>query len=59
MGEEGEEGEETTTTEEESREERAQVTKRWKGKHRKQKDFLEGRNGDSLMTPFECDLCIF
>ena len=26
---------------------------------RKPRDFLEARDEDALMTPFECDLCIF
>ena len=31
----------------------------WKGKIRDPMDFLQARDGDHLMTPFECDLCIF
>lgn len=31
----------------------------WAGTHRDPKDFLIARNGDHLMTPFCCDLCIF
>ena len=35
------------------------MTTQWKGKHRKPKDFLEARNGDALMTLFECNVCVF
>jgi hypothetical protein len=28
-------------------------------KHRAPDDFLVGRNGDHLLIPFECDLCVF
>lgn len=31
----------------------------WKPKHRKATDFHVGRNGDHLMAPVECDLCVF
>lgn len=31
----------------------------WKPKHRKPTDYHIGRNGDHLISPFECDLCIF
>ena len=31
----------------------------WKGKHQNQLDFKHARNGDHLLIPFECDLCIF
>ena len=31
----------------------------WKGKVRDPSDFHVARRGDHLMTPFECDLCIF
>ena len=32
---------------------------KWKGRKQNPNDFLEARNGDHLLTPFECDLCIF
>jgi hypothetical protein len=31
----------------------------WGNKHRAPYEYLAGRNGDHLMIPFECDLCIF
>ena len=31
----------------------------WKSRHRNKMDFHEARNGDYLLVPFECDLCIF
>jgi len=31
----------------------------WSQKVRSEKDFCVGRDGDSLITPFECDRCIF
>jgi hypothetical protein len=31
----------------------------WGKKHRSADDFLVGRDGDHLLVPFECDLCIF
>jgi hypothetical protein len=31
----------------------------WGKKHRKSDDFLVARDGDHLLVPFECDLCIF
>lgn len=35
------------------------IQEAWKPKHRKPTDFQVGRDGDHLMAPFECDLCIF
>jgi hypothetical protein len=37
--------------------ERLQVA--WGEKHRPAQQYTHGRNGDHLITPFECDLCIF
>jgi hypothetical protein len=31
----------------------------WGKKHRATGDFLVGRDGDHLLIPFECDLCVF
>jgi hypothetical protein len=31
----------------------------WGTKHQSPEAFLRGRNGDHLMVPFECDLCVF
>jgi hypothetical protein len=31
----------------------------WGKKHRSPNDFLVGRDGDHLLVPFECDLCVF
>ena len=31
----------------------------WRGKDLKDRDFHEARDGDHLLAPFECDLCIF
>jgi hypothetical protein len=31
----------------------------WGKKHRASNDFLVARDGDHLLVPFECDLCIF
>lgn len=35
------------------------LTQAWKKLHQKPNSFLHGRDGDHLMVPFECDLCIF
>ena len=35
------------------------MTHKWKEKEPNPKDFLEARNGDHAITPFECDTCIF
>ena len=40
-------------------EEKTKLRNVWKGKLRDKRDFQEGRDGDHLMIPFECDLCIF
>jgi len=34
-------------------------SKRWGEKTPNPKDYNEGRNGDHIITPFECDICIF
>ena len=39
--------------------ERAKRSKMWKSKTRLPTDYKEARNRDSLLTPFECDICIF
>ena len=31
----------------------------WSSKHRKATDFNVARNGDHLLTPFECETCVF
>jgi hypothetical protein len=36
-----------------------QMTVAWGRKQRNVNNFLVGRNGDHLMVPFECDLCVF
>ena len=33
--------------------------KSWKERNANSNDFLEARNGDHLLVPFECDMCIF
>ena len=35
------------------------ITKKWGEKAPDPKDFNEARNGDHIITPFECDTCIF
>ena len=49
--------------EEEERENDPQLQQRmrsaWGNKHRSPDEFLLGRDGDHLLVPFECDLCIF
>ena len=37
----------------------ARLESRWGKRGQKEDDFLKARDGDSLMVPFECDLCIF
>ena len=37
----------------------ARLESRWGKKGQKEDDYLKARDGDSLMVPFECDLCIF
>ena len=34
-------------------------SKKWKEKGQNPRDFLEARNGDHTMVPFECDQCVF
>ena len=36
-----------------------QAVNPWIKTHRKSDDFLKGRDGDTLLVPFECDSCIF
>ena len=38
--------------------EQERMNARWKKKH-KATEFLEARDGDHLIIPFECDLCVF
>ena len=45
--------------EKETLETRERLQGLWKGKVRDPLDFLRARDGEHLMTPFECDLCIF
>ena len=33
--------------------------KNWSNKLQKPLDYMKARNGDHLLTPFECDTCIF
>jgi hypothetical protein len=40
-------------------EEDERLKMRWGNKRRSPFAYLRGRDGDSLMVPFECDLCIF
>jgi hypothetical protein len=35
------------------------VQRAWGNKHRSPDKYLVGRDGDHLLVPFECDLCIF
>jgi hypothetical protein len=42
-----------------SDEEQERLTKAWGEKHRAPEEYMVGRDGDHLMIPFECDLCIF
>ena len=35
------------------------MSDRWKERKSNPKDFHEARNGDHILTPFECDYCIF
>ena len=48
---------ESSVKEEQNDKERLQTA--WKSKHQKPTDFHVARDGDHLMVPFECDLCIF
>jgi hypothetical protein len=36
-----------------------QMKRVWGNKHRAPDEYLKGRDGDHLLIPFECDLCIF
>ena len=38
---------------------REDVPNKWKQKEPNGRDFLEARNGDHALCPFECDTCIF
>jgi hypothetical protein len=40
-------------------EEDERLVARWAAKHQSPSDYLVGREGDSLVCPFECDLCVF
>jgi hypothetical protein len=42
-----------------SEQDQERVTKAWGRKHRAPDEYLVGRDGDHLLIPFECDLCIF
>jgi hypothetical protein len=35
------------------------IEKAWGRKKPKRRDYIKARNGDHLLVPFECDLCIF
>jgi hypothetical protein len=35
------------------------LTSAWGKKHRSEKDYKVARDGDHMLVPFECDLCIF
>jgi hypothetical protein len=35
------------------------IQRAWGNKHRAPDEYMVGRNGDHLLIPFECDLCIF
>jgi hypothetical protein len=35
------------------------IEKAWGRKNPKGDDYAKARNGDHLMVPFECDICIF
>jgi hypothetical protein len=37
----------------------ARIEKSWARKNPKKDDYIRARNGDHLMIPFECNLCIF
>jgi hypothetical protein len=37
----------------------ARIEKAWGRKNPRKGDYFNDRNGDHLMVPFECDLCIF
>ena len=35
------------------------ILRKWKQKEKKKADFDFARDGDHLLTPFQCDLCVF
>jgi hypothetical protein len=37
----------------------ARLTQAWGKRAQSETDYLQGRNGDHTLVPFECDLCIF
>ena len=39
--------------------ERERLKRAWRQKHRSTDDYQVARDGDHLMTPFECDKCVF
>jgi hypothetical protein len=39
--------------------EQERVSRAWGSKHRPPDEYLVGRDGDHLLVPFECDLCMF
>ena len=49
----------TKSKEKENPEEAERLSVVWKGKVRDPNDYMEARDGDHLLVPFECDLCIF
>jgi hypothetical protein len=42
-----------------SDEDQERLQRAWGNKHRAPDEYLRGRDGDHLLVPFECDLCIF
>jgi hypothetical protein len=42
-----------------SEEDHERVQRAWGNKHHAPDEYLRGRDGDHLLVPFECDLCIF
>ena len=47
----------TTTTTDPKDTQRLEIA--WGDKHRKKDDFMYARNGDHLIIPYECPLCVF
>ena len=39
--------------------EKERLTKRWSRKNKSESNYMEARDGDHTLIPFECDLCIF
>ena len=39
--------------------EQARLETKWGKKGQRPNDYLVGRDGDSILIPFECDLCVF